>query len=580
MRWRIAGRRGLSLVLTTCLCAVALSVLPDTGPVAKAAPRSQVLLVPAIDEGPVVPGGVFFEKTITIDFSGGELLLSGDQDGSLPLFLDDILRLGVVHEDGSTATFSHDFSHDCQGSISREGPFDIHSYLEPGSNKVRVELADKCGVGASSSDIWLIGDFEVGGGVGGPTRVLLVPAIEERPVVPGGVFFEKAVTIRPSGGELLLSGDVSGTEPLFVDDILRLSIVHQDGSTATFSHDFSHDCQGFISREGPFDIQSHLEPGANDVRVELADKCGVGASSSDIWLIGDFEVGGGVGGPTRVLLVPAIEERPVVPGGVFFEKAVTIRPSGGELLLSGDVSGTEPLFVDDILRLSIVHQDGSTATFSHDFSHDCQGFISREGPFDIQSHLEPGANDVRVELADKCGVGASSSDIWLIGDFEVGGGVGGPTRVLLVPAIEERPVVPGGVFFEKAVTIRPSGGELLLSGDVSGTEPLFVDDILRLSIVHQDGSTATFSHDFSHDCQGFISREGPFDIQSHLEPGANDVRVELADKCGVGASSSDIWLIGDFQLGAGGSGGESRLAQAFGPPGSTIHGQNHAGSHA
>src|SRR6266508_2192411 len=273
MRWRIAGRRGLSLVLTTCLCAVALSVLPDTGPVAKAAPRSQVLLVPAIDEGPVVPGGVFFEKTITIDFSGGELLLSGDQDGSLPLFVDDILRLGVVHEDGSTATFSHDFSHDCQGSISREGPFDIHSYLEPGSNKVRVELADKCGVGASSSDIWLIGDFEVGGGVGGPTRVLLVPAIEERPVVPGGVFFEKAVTIRPSGGELLLSGDVSGTDPLFVDDILRLSIVNQ----------------------------SHLEPGANDVRVELADKCGVGASSSDIWLIGDFQLGaGGSGGESRL----------------------------------------------------------------------------------------------------------------------------------------------------------------------------------------------------------------------------------------------------------------------------------------
>jgi len=281
-----------------------------------------------------------------------------------------------------------------------------------------------------------------------------------------------------------------------------------------------------------------------------------------------------------VLLVPAIDEGPVVPGGVFFEKTITIDFSGGELLLSGDQDGSLPLFVDDILRLGVVHEDGSTATFSHDFSHDCQGSISREGPFDIHSYLEPGSNKVRVELADKCGVGASSSDIWLIGDFEVGGGVGGPTRVLLVPAIEERPVVPGGVFFEKAVTIRPSGGELLLSGDVSGTEPLFVDDILRLSIVHQDGSTATFSHDFSHDCQGFISREGPFDIQSHLEPGANDVRVELADKCGVGASSSDIWLIGDFQLGAGGSGGESRLAQAFGPPGSTIHGQNHAGSHA
>jgi RHS repeat-associated protein len=298
MRWRVAGRRSLSLLLTTCLFAVTLSVLPDTGSVeAQEAPESQVLLVSAIPEGPVVPGGIFFEKTFTINFSGGELSLSGDQGGSQTLFVDDVLQLSVVHEDGSSATFSHDFSGNCRGTIERDGPFDIRSYLEPGSNKVTVEFADQCGVGASSSDIWLVGDFEVGGGVGGPTRSLLVPAVEEGPVVPGGVFFEKTVTIRPAGGELLLSGDQGGTQPIFVDDILRLSIVHEDGSTATFSHDFSHRCQGFIAREGPFDIQSHLEPGSNDVRVELADQCGVGASNSDIWLVGDFQLGDGSGQP-------------------------------------------------------------------------------------------------------------------------------------------------------------------------------------------------------------------------------------------------------------------------------------------
>jgi RHS repeat-associated protein len=126
---------------------------------AQVAPKSQVHLVSAIAEREIDHGAVFFKNNVTVNFSGGELSLSGDQGGAEHLYVDDILRLTVAHQDGSTASFSHDFSHGCQGSVAREGPFDLTSYLEPGANEVRVELVDQCGGSASSSDLWLVGDF-------------------------------------------------------------------------------------------------------------------------------------------------------------------------------------------------------------------------------------------------------------------------------------------------------------------------------------------------------------------------------------------------------------------------------------
>src|SRR4029453_14898106 len=99
MGWRVAGRRILSLLLAMSLFAVGLSVLPATAlparaavapPEAQVAPNSQVHLGSAIAEREVDHGAVFFKNSVTVNFPGGELSLSGDQGGAEHLYVDDV----------------------------------------------------------------------------------------------------------------------------------------------------------------------------------------------------------------------------------------------------------------------------------------------------------------------------------------------------------------------------------------------------------------------------------------------------------------------------------------------------------
>ena len=82
---------------------------------------------------------------------------------------------------------------------------------------------------------------------------------------------------------------------------------------------------------------------------------------------------------------------------------------------------------------------------------------------------------------------------------------------------------------------------MILSGSKGGTATTLVDDVLVLSIVHQDGTKSTFKHDYNSGCAG-PSPLGPTDLSAMFKHGGNTVTAKLMDKCGGEVSASALWL--------------------------------------
>lgn len=114
------------------------------------------------------------------------------------------------------------------------------------------------------------------------------------------------------------------------------------------------------------------------------------------------------------------------------------------------------------------------------------------------------------------------------------------TRVAENGAITPAPPA-GTVFFDETFSIKYIGGPVVVSADCRGTEPVSVDDELRIS----RGSAPEFSHDYSNECSGLITPAGPHDITSLFTSGVNRVRVRLMELCGGGSSNSDLRLVYD-----------------------------------
>jgi hypothetical protein len=119
---------------------------------------------------------------------------------------------------------------------------------------------------------------------------------EFRPVsFLGEVFLDTVVTINVAAGSgPILAGDCYGTEATMVDDILIMDIRHPDGSSASFVHDYSGGCQGFLTELSPTYLGQVFEPGIDTVHVTLRDGCGRLLGTTPIYLVsrpGDAGVG-------------------------------------------------------------------------------------------------------------------------------------------------------------------------------------------------------------------------------------------------------------------------------------------------
>jgi virginiamycin B lyase len=109
--------------------------------------------------------------------------------------------------------------------------------------------------------------------------------------------------------------------------------------------------------------------------------------------------------------------------------------------------------------------------------------------------------------------------------------------------IDARAVGHRGESFFKATIekVLYESGPAILSGSQGGTASTLVDDVLVLSIVHQDGTKSTFKHDYNSGCAG-LSPLGPTDLSAKFRPGENTVTAKLMDNCGGEVSAGALWL--------------------------------------
>jgi V8-like Glu-specific endopeptidase len=148
---------------------------------------------------------------------------------------------------------------------------------------------------------------------------------QARPVERRGeTFFDKLLEVTTPDGQVGLRGAPNGSEPLWIDDVLTISVTHDDGTTADVEYDFSRECQGFIERRDQFDLSDVLRPGRNVVRIIFRDTCGSAVGNSPVWLVGNgkFKLlavnpyGDPVGNSNPFPFVGFVERNPEVKGPV------------------------------------------------------------------------------------------------------------------------------------------------------------------------------------------------------------------------------------------------------------------------
>ncbi len=106
------------------------------------------------------------------------------------------------------------------------------------------------------------------------------------------------------------------------------------------------------------------------------------------------------------------------------------------------------------------------------------------------------------------------------------------------------PVVnPGSGFFKASFRLSVTAGvPVILAGSSDLTGQTQVDDELVLTVVHPDGSTATWVNDYNPGCFS-LQWEGPQDVTRLFHPGVNKVHVSLRDVCGgEEGANSPLWI--------------------------------------
>lgn len=109
--------------------------------------------VPALG---VETGAIFFDVSFGVSYLDGPVLLAAQSDGQGAVWTDDEIIVTVTRPDETTATFSYDYSTAC-ARTQPTAPQDVSHLFRPGSNLVRVQLRDRCGVSASAGPYWLVG---------------------------------------------------------------------------------------------------------------------------------------------------------------------------------------------------------------------------------------------------------------------------------------------------------------------------------------------------------------------------------------------------------------------------------------
>lgn len=144
-----------SLAIPLAACAAAILAATPL-PLVAAVIHSEKVTDPFPARAVTTPGNTFLSVDKTLPYTTGSVFLAGNADGTQSISVDDLIRMTVVHDDGSTVFASFDFSPGCPGLVRTRTPLNLNLLVKPGDNQFHFELADKCGGFESSSALYLV----------------------------------------------------------------------------------------------------------------------------------------------------------------------------------------------------------------------------------------------------------------------------------------------------------------------------------------------------------------------------------------------------------------------------------------
>jgi hypothetical protein len=102
----------------------------------------------------------------------------------------------------------------------------------------------------------------------------------------------------------------------------------------------------------------------------------------------------------------------------------------------------------------------------------------------------------------------------------------------------------GETFLTKTFTLSYTRGMVKIAGGPSGTAQIEVDDALVVKVKHADGTTSSYSHDYSQGCIGLSGDvpTNPVDISSLFRVGVDTITFSFKDACGGSDATWALWL--------------------------------------
>lgn len=125
---------------------------------------------------PVTGGATFLTVNFNIDYQSGQIIFSGNPDGTGNTWVDDAAIVWVVRRpDGTSDSITYRYDNGC-AYISQKPPQNVTSLFKPGVNQVQVRLYDVCGRFVGSSPLYLV-NTNAPDSIPTKTPLILVPGI-------------------------------------------------------------------------------------------------------------------------------------------------------------------------------------------------------------------------------------------------------------------------------------------------------------------------------------------------------------------------------------------------------------------
>lgn len=117
----------------------------------------------------------------------------------------------------------------------------------------------------------------------------------------------------------------------------------------------------------------------------------------------------------------------------------------------------------------------------------------------------------------------------------------------IAAARESAPVATDGETFLSAdfYVQKPIGAAIDIAGSADGIADFWVDDLLKMTVFHADGTISYYSADDSNGCTAdTVLATGPTSLKPYFLAGTNHVLVTFSDRCGGNDGNTDVYLVG------------------------------------